>query len=166
MCHAFKTQEDTQSRKEIDKLREQLHENRDQLYAELRSVKREKEEVELKSQHVRRLRNYMKKQERRLLSSTTITIILLVMWVSYVELGNAQFGNVVWFSSAGILGLLLVSNLTLYILDRFDVKEDAKHVVSRGFVYMVMSPVYLVRGFWWLVKGSARRSKSKRKNKT
>lgn len=131
--------------KELNELQENLDVYRSNLYSELRKLEKEKADVERRRRNVVRYEDFFQKQEQRLLVVATVATLFLLMGFAYVELGSAQFGNLLWLSTAGVLGLFLLINLVLYLLDRFGVKDRAMALLFRTLIHIVKSPLYLLR---------------------
>lgn len=141
-----------QTREELEKLREELDQYRDNLYAELKKVNQGRADLEERLGRLTEQERYFRKQEQRLLVVATVATLFLMIWFAYLELGTAQFGNLVWLGAVGVLGLFLVLNLTLYLLDRFGVKEAVKEASLRMLVHLLKSPFYFLKIVWWLMK--------------
>lgn len=138
--------------KELKELQGKLDAHRDHLYSELAKLNKEKADVERRRKHLELYEGYFRKQEQRLLVVGVVATLFLVMGFAYVELGTAQFGNLLWLSTAGVLGLFLLINLTMYLLDRLGVKEQVASLFLRVLIHIVKLPFYLLKAIWKLIK--------------
>ena len=138
--------------KELEELQEKLDEYRDHLYSELKKLNQERAEFDRRDSDLKLRERYFRKQEQRLLVVAIVATLFLAMCFAYLELGTVQFGNLVWLSSAGVLGLFLILNLVLYLLDRFGVKKAVKEAALRTLIHLLKSPFYFLKIIWWLMK--------------
>lgn len=144
---------------ELEKFEQRLHERRDHLYLSFKNLNKEKKECDQRitecdkrMRYLERHENYFQNQERRLLLMAVIAFTLLLLWFVYLLFNGAELGEMIWITSASVLGVLLVTILIIYFLDKNGLKEHSERMILRALFHLAMSPLYLLRLLWSAVK--------------
>ena len=143
--------------KELEEFKQRLYECRDHLYRDLKNLNKEEKEYEQRIRYLEHYENYFRNQERRLLLVAAIAFTFLLLWFLYFLFGGAELGEMIWVTSGGVLGVLLVTILIIYFLDKNGLKEQSERMILRVLYRLVMSPVYLSRILWFAVRKKFKR---------
>jgi len=138
--------------KELEEFEQRLYGQRDHLYLDLRNFNKDKEDYDKRIRYLERYEGYFRNQERRLLLSSVIAFTLLLLWFIYFWFNGIELGNTIWITSTSILGVLLVTVLIIYFLDKIGLKVYSERIILRALYHLAMSPLYLLRMFIIAVK--------------
>lgn len=130
---------------ELEKFEQRLQKHRDHLYLGLKNLNKGEKEYEQRIRYLERHENYFRNQERRLLLVAIIALTLLLLWFLYLWFNGAELGEAIWIVSVGVLGILLITILVIYFLDKNGLKEQSEKIITRALFHLVMSPLYLFR---------------------
>lgn len=137
---------------ELEQYEKRLQKHRDYLYLGLRDLNLDKEEYEKRIRYLQRYEDYFRDQERRLLLMAVIAFNILLLWIFYLNFDGFELGETIWVVSTSVLGVLLVTILTIYFLDKAGLKEQSERMILRILFHIAMSPLYLLRLIWSAIK--------------